>query len=77
LVKTFGHGRVCLEQHNAFINPTNPLFVNHGLHPNFDIQHVNKFVNLEAKDSTMWLVDFQAKLVFNLEKNAKVIQGEC
>jgi gluconate kinase len=71
LVKTFGHGRACLQQHNAFINPTNLFFANHGLHPNFDIQCVNKFMNLEVEDRTMWLVDVRVKFVSNLEKTQK------
>jgi hypothetical protein len=45
-----------------------PLFVNHGLHFNFDIQGVHKVVNLMAEDWTMWLMDVWVQLIFNLEK---------
>ncbi len=45
-----------------------PFFVNHGLHPKFDIQGVHKVVNLAVEDWTMWLVDVWAPLVSNLEK---------
>ncbi len=41
------------------------------MHPNFDIQRVNKFMNLEARDRTMWLVDVWAKFVSNFEKMQK------
>jgi len=33
------------------------FFVNHGLHPKFDIQNVHKVMNLIIKDRAMWLVD--------------------
>jgi hypothetical protein len=49
------------------------LFVNHGLHPKFDIQSVNKVMNPTIEDQIMWLVDVQAQLISNLEKNANVI----
>jgi hypothetical protein len=39
-----------------------PLFSNHGLHPKFDIQSVNNFVNLATKNRAMWLVDIQMQL---------------
>jgi hypothetical protein len=44
------------------------FFVNHVLHLKFNIEGVNKVVNPIAKDRTMWLVDVQAQLVFNLEE---------
>jgi hypothetical protein len=34
-----------------------PLFVNHGLHPKFDIQGVQKIVNPTTKDRAMWLAN--------------------
>jgi hypothetical protein len=49
LVKTFGYGKIYLQQHNAFAN--------HGLHPKFDIQSVHKVMNLVGEDWTMWLAD--------------------
>jgi hypothetical protein len=39
------------------------------LHPMFDIQGVHKVMNPTAKDRTVWLVDVQAQLVYNLEKH--------
>jgi hypothetical protein len=44
------------------------FFANHGLHPKFDIQGVNKVVNPIVKDQTMWLTNVQAQLVSNLEE---------
>ncbi len=44
------------------------LFVNHGLHPKFYNQGVNKIVKLVAKDRAMWLADVRAQLVFIFEK---------
>jgi hypothetical protein len=35
------------------------FFVNHGLHPKFDIQGVDKIMNLIAEDRAMWLVHVQ------------------
>ncbi len=71
LNKTFEHGKICLQQHGAFINSTTFFFANHGLHPKFDIQGVHKVMNSTTKDWTMWLVDVQAQLVFNLEKTKR------
>jgi hypothetical protein len=34
-----------------------PFFVNHGLHPKFDIQGVNKIVNPATKNWVMWLAN--------------------
>jgi len=48
-----------------------PLFVNHGLHPKFDIQSVNKVMNPTTEDQIMWLVDVWAQLISNLEKMQK------
>jgi hypothetical protein len=48
-----------------------PFFVNHGLHPKFDIQSVNKVMNPTTKDRTMWLVGVWFQLVSNLEKMRK------
>jgi hypothetical protein len=45
-----------------------PFFANHGLHPKFNIQCVQKIMNLTIKDQTMYLVNVQAQLVCNLEK---------
>jgi hypothetical protein len=36
--------------------------------PRFDIQGVNKIVNLVAKDWIMWLANIQAQLVSNFEE---------
>jgi hypothetical protein len=41
-----------------------PFVVNHGLHPKFDIQGVDKVVNLVAKDQAMRLAHVRS----NLEK---------
>jgi hypothetical protein len=59
LVRTFGHGRICL-QHNAFINLTTFFSANHGLHLKFDIQGVHKIMNPTTKDQATWLVDVRA-----------------
>ncbi len=45
-----------------------PFFVNHGLHPKFDIQGVQKILNPTIENWTMWLVNVQIQLVFNFEK---------
>ncbi len=45
-----------------------PLFIEHDLHPKFDIQSVNKIVNLVVKDQAMWLTNVRAQLVSNLEE---------
>jgi hypothetical protein len=34
-----------------------PFFANHGLHPKFDNQGVNKILNLAVEDWVMWLAD--------------------
>ncbi len=34
-----------------------PLFANHGLHPKFHNQGVNKIVKLIVEDQAMWLAD--------------------
>jgi len=39
-----------------------PLFTNHGLHPKFNIQGVNKIMNPTTGDWAMWLSD---ELEFN------------
>jgi hypothetical protein len=44
---------------------------NHGLHPKFDIQGVNKIVNLEAENWIMWLVNTRTQLVFSPEEAQK------
>jgi gluconate kinase len=36
-----------------------PFFTNHDLHPKFDIQGLNNFMNLVAKDRVAWLIDIQ------------------
>jgi hypothetical protein len=43
-------------------------FANHGLHPKFDIQGVNKIVNLTVGNQAMWLMDVQTQLISNLEE---------
>ncbi len=48
-----------------------PFFANHGLHPKFDIQGVQKIVNPLAKDRVMWLANVWAQIVSNLEKTQK------
>jgi hypothetical protein len=40
-----------------FSTQQTPLFANHGLHPKFDIQSVNNFVNFETDNQAMCLVD--------------------
>jgi hypothetical protein len=48
-----------------------PFFVNHGLHPKFDIQGVDKVVNPIVEDRTMWLAHVRIQLVSNLEKTQR------
>jgi hypothetical protein len=57
LVIIFGHGKVCLQQHSAFINATPHFFANHGLQPKFDIQGVHKVMNSTTEDRAMYLID--------------------
>ncbi len=45
-----------------------PLFANHGLHPMFDIQGVNNFVNHANEDWIAWLTNIQAQLVSNFKQ---------
>jgi D-mannonate dehydratase len=45
-----------------------PLFANHGLHPKFDIQGVNKVMNPTTKDQIMWLANFEPMLYQTLRK---------
>ena len=45
-----------------------PLFVNHGLHPKFDIQGVHKVVKPIVEDQTMWLAHVGTQFIFNLEE---------
>ncbi len=45
-----------------------PFYVNHGLHPKFDIRGVCNIMNPVARDWTMWLANIQAQLVSKLEK---------
>jgi gluconate kinase len=72
LVKTFSHGKICLQQHNAFIKSINIFFnANHGLHPKFDIQCLNKVINPTIEDQAMWLTNVQVQLLFNLEKTQR------
>jgi hypothetical protein len=47
-----------------------PLFANHGLHPKFDIQGVNKVMNPTTKDWAMWLLD-------ELELNLYLTLNKC
>jgi hypothetical protein len=37
-----------------------PFFVNHGLHPKFNIQGVNNVVNPAIEDQATWLINIQA-----------------
>ncbi len=78
MVKTFSRGKVCQQQHNAFIKSTHILKnANHGLHPKFDIQCLNKVINPVIDDQAMWLTNVQAQLLSNFEKTQKAIQGKC
>jgi len=45
-----------------------PLFANHGLHPKYDIQGVDKIVDLTTEDLAMWLVDVRVQCISNLEE---------
>jgi hypothetical protein len=58
LVRTFGHV-VEFDYNNIMHSSTQqtPFFANHGLHPKFDNQGVNKFMNLVAEDRAMWLAN--------------------
>jgi hypothetical protein len=44
------------------------FFANLGLHPEFDIQGVNKVVNPIVEDQTMWLTNVRTQLVSNFEE---------
>ncbi len=61
LVRTFGHV-VEFDYNNIMHSSTQqtPFFANHGLHPKFDNQGVNKFMNLVAEDRAMWLANVWA-----------------
>ncbi len=61
MVEFFYNNMMCLAMHQT------PFFVNHGLHPRFDIQNVNNVMNLITEDQITWLVNIPAQLVFNLE----------
>ncbi len=45
------------------------FFVYHGLHPKFDIEGVNKIMNLVVKDQAMWLAMFEFNLYLTLNKH--------
>jgi hypothetical protein len=45
------------------------FFVNHGLHPKFDIEGVNKVMNLIVKDQAMWLTMFEFNLYLSWKKH--------
>jgi hypothetical protein len=68
LVRPILHGKVCLHNTIHFLTQQTHFFANHGLHPRFDIQGVNKIVNPIAKDQIVWLANIWAQLVFNLEE---------
>ncbi len=67
MVIIFGYGGICLQQHNAFIKPTNTFIFKSWFAPKFDIQGVHKIMNLVGESRTMWLADVRTQLVFNLE----------
>jgi len=71
MVRTFGHGKVNLQQHSAFINPINIFFSNHDLHPKFHIQGVHKVVNATFEDRAMWLANVRVQLISNLEETQR------
>ncbi len=48
-----------------------PWFVNHGLHPKFDIQVVHRVMNPTAKDQAMWLTNVRTQLLFNFKETQK------
>jgi gluconate kinase len=47
------------------------LFANHGLHPKFDIQVMNKIMSLVIEDWAMWLANVQAQLIYNIEESQR------
>jgi hypothetical protein len=68
MVRTFGHGKVRLQQHSAFINPTNTFFCKSWFALKFHIQGVHKVMNPTFENWTMWLVNVQVQLISNLEE---------
>jgi len=48
-----------------------PFSANHGLHPKFDIQGVNKIVNPTIENWIMWLANIRTQLVSSLEKTQR------
>jgi hypothetical protein len=58
--------RVYIQQHSAFINPTNTFLGKSWFAPQVDIQGVHK-----VEDWTMWLVDVWVQFISNLEKTQR------
>jgi hypothetical protein len=65
------HGRVCLQQHSAFINPTNTFLCKSWFAPQAWCSKCAQNYESKVENRAMGLANVLAKLIFNLEETKR------